>query len=219
MRTDRRETDGRTHMSKVIGNFREYANEPGKMKFFRYTAWRHVGEWGYSYTISKPARAFPTWLTLLPWNGGRRLHQNPRYLSTKLRVITSEKTLILILICYFVPRTVFWRIWGAKVHLNQLLYVLTFVNYVYATNSAGYLESVRTGHAHGHLILVILKHLVTYALYRLLQKTQLTQYTGESGLRGPDFKTRSKCDCVISSISLCWFYWSYDSVYTVGHPA
>ena len=37
---------------------------------------------------------------------------------------------------------------------------------------------------------------IFYALHRLLQKTKVIHYTGESGLRGPDFKTRSKCDCV-----------------------
>ena len=82
-----------------------------------------------SYPVSKSTPAFPTWQNRLSWNGGRRLHQNPLYLATELRVITFEKNVILILSCFFEPRAAFQRVWGAKGHLDLL--ILNEVNYIY----------------------------------------------------------------------------------------
>jgi hypothetical protein len=79
-----------------------------------------------SYAVSKSTPAFPTWQNLLSWNGGGRLHQNLLCLATELRIITFEKNVIMILSCFFEPRTAFQRVWGAKGLLD-----LNGVNYIY----------------------------------------------------------------------------------------
>jgi len=53
--------------------------------FSRYTPWGHVEFCGYSYAVSKSTPAFPTLQNLLPWNEGRRLHQNPRIACHHIR--------------------------------------------------------------------------------------------------------------------------------------